>query len=67
MKIAERKGCDLPDLKLKDMQELNQLINKNIYSVLSVKNSVNSRDSYGGTSPKEVKRQIAGWKKKMSK
>ena len=67
VKIAERKGCDLPDLKLKDMQELNQLINKNIYSVLSVKNSVNSRDSYGGTSPKEVKRQIAGWKKKMSK
>ena len=67
VKIAERKGCDLPDLKLKDMQEFNQLINKDIYSVLSVKNSVNSRDSYGGTSPKEVKRQIAGWKKKMSK
>jgi argininosuccinate lyase len=49
------------------MQEVNQFINKDVYSVLSIKNSINSRDSYGGTSPKEVKKQIVNWKKKMSK
>ena len=67
VKIAERNGCDLTDLSLGEMQEVNQFINKDIYSVLSIKNSINSRDSYGGTSPKEVKKQIVNWKKRMSK
>ena len=67
VKIAERNGCDLSDLSLGELQEVNQFINKGIYSVLGIKNSVKSRDSYGGTSPKEVKKQIVNWKKKMSK
>ena len=67
VKIAERNGCDLSDLSLGELQEVNQFINKDVYSVLSIKNSINSRDSYGGTSPKEVKKQIVNWKKKMSK
>ena len=67
VKIAEEKGCDLSDLKLDEMQKVNPLISKDIYSILSVKNSVNSRDSYGGTAPKEVKKQIVSWKEKMSK
>mgnify|MGYP001164881102 CR=1 FL=1 len=65
VKIAERNGCDLSDLSLGELQEVNQFINKGVYSVLGIKNSVNSRDSYGGTSPKEVKKQIVNWKKKM--
>jgi len=67
VKIAEEKGCDLSDLKLDEMQKVNPLISKDIYSILSVKNSVNSRDSYGGTAPKEVKKQIVSWKEKLSK
>jgi len=49
------------------MQRVCNEINNDIYTVLSIKNSVNSRDSYGGTSPKEVRKQIAMWKKKISK
>ena len=54
-------------LKLDEMQKVNPLISKDIYSILSVENSVNSRDSYGGTAPKEVKKQIVSWKEKMLK
>ena len=67
VKIAETQGCELKDLKLKEMQRVCNEINNDIYTVLSIKNSVNSRDSYGGTSPKEVRKQIAMWKKKISK
>ena len=61
--LAERSGCDLSELELKDMQSINSDINEDVFKVLSVENSVKSRSSYGGTSPKEVQFQIDRWKK----
>ncbi|SLN48593.1 Argininosuccinate lyase 1 [Aquimixticola soesokkakensis] len=60
--MAEKQGCDLPDLSLEDMQSVNAAITKGIYSVLTVENSVASRVSYGGTAPEQVRLQIARWK-----
>ena len=60
--LAEAKGCDLPDLSLTEMQGVNPAITQEIYSVLGVHNSVNSRQSYGGTAPDQVRAQVARWK-----
>jgi argininosuccinate lyase len=64
--LAEAKGCDLPDLSLEDMQSVHSDITDGVFDVLSVQNSVASRLSYGGTSPKRVREQVAAWQKKLS-
>ena len=60
--LAESKGCDLPDLTLEQMQSAHDGITKDVFDVLGVENSVNSRMSYGGTAPEQVRAQIARWK-----
>ncbi len=60
--MAEKKGCDLPDLSLEDMKSVHESITDGIYDVLTVENSVASRTSYGGTAPVQVRAQIARWK-----
>jgi argininosuccinate lyase len=59
--MAESRGCDLPDLSLEDMQGVHAGITEDIFSVLGVENSVNSRMSYGGTAPAQVRSQVARW------
>ena len=63
---AEEKGCDLPDLSLADMQIVNERINSDVFNFLGVQNSVASRQSYGGTAPKQVRKQITRWRKILS-
>lgn len=64
--MAEKKGCDLPDLSLADMQSVHQGITNGVFGVLTVEASVMSRQSYGGTSPVRVREQIARWKEALS-
>ncbi|MEP3296705.1 MAG: argininosuccinate lyase [Pseudoruegeria sp.] len=60
--MAEKQGCDLPDLSLEDMQSVHDAINASVFDVLGVHNSVASRQSYGGTAPDQVRAQVARWK-----
>ncbi|WP_428926475.1 argininosuccinate lyase [Marinibacterium sp. SX1] len=60
--MAEARGCDLPDLTLDDMQTVHDGITADVFGVLGVDNSVNSRTSYGGTAPDQVRAQITRWK-----
>lgn len=60
--MAEKKGCDLPDLSITEMKSVHDGITEEVYSVLGVENSVRSRTSYGGTSPLRVAEQVARWK-----
>ena len=60
--MAEKKGVDLHDLSLAEMQSVNPAITEDIFRVLGVHNSVASRQSYGGTAPDQVRAQIARWK-----
>ena len=62
---AEAKKCDLCDLDLAVIREVDDRITEDIYSVLSVQNSVASRASYGGTAPSQVISQIARWRKTL--
>ncbi|MDF1855312.1 argininosuccinate lyase [Pseudooceanicola sp.] len=63
--MAEKKGCDLPDLSLQELQSVHPDITQEVYSVLGVDNSVASRASYGGTSPQQVRAQVARWTEKL--
>ena len=60
--MAETKGCDLPDLALEDMKSVHKHITSEVFDVLGVQNSVNSRMSYGGTAPAQVRIQVQRWK-----
>ena len=65
--MAESQKKGLEKLSLADLQSLHPAITDDIYSVLSVSNSVRSRKSFGGTAPAEVRRQIKYWKKRLVK
>ncbi|MCV2874100.1 argininosuccinate lyase [Defluviimonas sp. WL0050] len=64
--MAEKKGCDLPDLNLAEMQSAHAGITDEVYSVLGVHNSVASRQSFGGTAPDQVRARIADWKARLA-
>ena len=66
VKMAEDKGCDLPDLSLAEMQSVHAGITEDVFTVLGVENSVRSRQSYGGTAPDQVRAQIARWKERLA-
>ena len=61
--LAEKQGCDLPELKLEDMQSVEKRITKDVYKVLTVEASVASRTSFGGTAPANVAREAKRWLK----
>lgn len=64
--MAESKNCDLPDLTLADMQSVHAQITVEVFDVLGVQNSVNSRMSYGGTAPAQVRAQVQRWKDQLA-
>ncbi|MBK5924331.1 argininosuccinate lyase [Rhodovulum sulfidophilum] len=63
--MAEKKGCDLPDLSLAEMRSVHEGIREDVFGVLGVHNSVASRMSHGGTAPEQVRAQIARWKDRL--
>ncbi|WP_136636625.1 argininosuccinate lyase [Pseudooceanicola onchidii] len=64
--MAEKRGCDLPDLTLADMQSVHDKITDEVFGVLGVHNSVASRMSYGGTAPTRVREQVARWREVLA-
>ena len=56
VRLAEAKGCGLAALPLAEMQKVEPRITDDVFSVLSVDNSVNSRKSFGGTASDNVRR-----------
>ena len=63
--MAEKQGVTLDALALADMQSVEPRITEDIFNVLTPLASASSRTSYGGTSPKNVKEQVARWKTKL--
>ena len=65
--LAESKKIDLSKLTLEDMQSIHPQITDAVFGFLTVDKSVKSRQSFGGTAPQEVRRQIKYWKKRLIK
>ncbi len=57
--LAEDKGCSLAELSLAEMQTVSSGITDDVYSVLSVSASIDSRTSEGGTAVANVRAAAA--------
>ena len=63
--LAEERKTGLDRLPLEALQAIHPGITAEVFSVLSVANSVKSRTSFGGTAPAEVRKQVRYWKKRL--
>ena len=62
---AEKNKKNLDDLSLNEINRFYKNLNKNVLKIFSVKNSINSKNSYGGTSERNVKNMIRKYKKEL--
>jgi len=60
---AERKKIKLNELSLKDLQKIEPSLKSNVLNIFDLKNSVNSKKSFGGTSFNNIKKMIVKYKK----
>ena len=62
---AEKKQKKLNELTFDNIKKMKKDLNKNVMRIFDVRNSVNSKTSYGGTSIKNIKRMISKLKKEF--
>ena len=63
---ASRTACDLSELPLAVLQQFNPAIEKDVYDVLSLRGSLNARNTLGGTAPAQVRAQIARHRQRLA-
>ncbi len=62
---AEKKGKKLNNLSLEELRIIIPKLNNDVLKVFDLKNSVNSKKSYGGTSFDNIKKMIMKYKKQV--
>ena len=61
--FAEKKNKTLNEISLDELKKFYKGLDKNVLKIFDVENSMNSKNSYGGTSSKNVKKMIKKYKK----
>ena len=61
--LAERKNKKLDELTLTELKKIEPKLTNDVLKVFDLKNSVNSKKSYGGTSFDNIKKMIIKYKK----
>ncbi|KAB2904955.1 MAG: argininosuccinate lyase, partial [Burkholderiaceae bacterium] len=59
VKAATTHNCDLSELPLSVLQGFHPQIEKDVYEALSLRGSLNARNTLGGTAPAQVRAQLA--------
>ena len=59
VKAAQGQGCDLSELPLATLQGFHPQIENDVFQVLSLRGSLDARNTLGGTAPAQVRQQIA--------
>ena len=62
---AEKKRKNLDELTLNEIKKFYKDLNISVLKIFDVKNSMNSKNSFGGTSKKNVKNMIKKYKKEL--
>jgi len=62
---AEKKKKKLNELNLNEIKKMKNDLDKNVMKVFDVRNSVNLKSSYGGTSTTNIKKMISKLKKEF--
>ncbi len=63
--FAEKNKKKLSDLTLNELKKIEPKLTSDVLHVLDVKNSVNSKKSYGGTAFSNIKKMIMKYKKRL--
>lgn len=58
VQFAENKGCDVSMLDLSELQQFSQMIDEDIFAILTLEGSMKSRSHPGGTAPSQVSAAI---------
>ncbi len=66
VKAAVSHNVDLSELPLAVLQGFNASIEKDVYAVLSLRGSLNARNTLGGTAPEQVRLQVARHQTRLS-
>ena len=66
VELASEKKIKLSELKISDLTEIEPKINEKVFKILSPENSIEYKNSFGGTASREIKRQIRFWKRKLN-
>ena len=61
--LAEKKKKNLSELSLEELQKIEPGLTNDVLKVFDLKNSINSKKSYGGTSFDNIKKMIVKYKK----
>ena len=61
--LAVKKKKKLPELSLEDLKKIEPKLTNDVLKVFDLKNSVNSKKSYGGTSFDNIKKMIRKYRK----
>ncbi len=59
VKAAQSSGVDLSELPLAGLQAFHPAIREDVFAVLSLRGSLNARNTLGGTAPAQVRAQVA--------
>ena len=62
---AEKNKKNLDELTLNEVKKFYKHLNNNVLKIFNVKNSMNSKNSYGGTSERNIKNMIRKYKKEI--
>jgi len=62
---AEKKKKKLNELNFNEVKKIEKNLNKSVMKIFDVKNAVNLKSSYGGTSTKNIKKMISRIKKDL--
>ena len=67
VKAATSHNCDLSELPLNVLQGFHPAIEKDVYECLSLRGSLNARNTLGGTAPTQVRAQLARHRARLEK
>ena len=63
--LAEKSGRKLEELDINELKKIQPKLSEDVLKVFNLKNSVNSKKSFGGTSFGNVRKMISKYKKKL--
>ncbi|MDA0870808.1 MAG: argininosuccinate lyase [Proteobacteria bacterium] len=63
--FAEKKKKKLKELTIEELKKIEPKLTHEVLKIFNLKNSINSKKSYGGTSFENVKKMISNYKKKQ--
>ncbi|MDO4640572.1 MAG: argininosuccinate lyase [Neisseria sp.] len=66
VRYADEEKVDLSGLPLDVLQRFSDLIEQDVYEVLTPEGSMNARNHLGGTAPEQVRLQVERWKQRLA-